>query len=163
MNMPLSDSIEQFIKDLMSDSESELEVKRNELAAYFGCAPSQINYVLATRFSPKHGYIIESRRGGSGYVRIIRMMSDGDQCPFIMALIGHIEGKLRLSSAEAMISALVEREIVTESEARLMRAAVSEEAINLPVNSKDILRANIMRSMLISLVTKSSGKGNREE
>ncbi|MGI5899768.1 MAG: CtsR family transcriptional regulator [Christensenellales bacterium] len=161
--MPLSDSIEQFIKDLMSDSESELEVKRNELAAYFGCAPSQINYVLATRFSPKHGYIIESRRGGSGYVRIIRMMSDGDQCPFIMALIGHIEGKLRLSSAEAMISALVEREIVTESEARLMRAAVSEEAINLPVNSKDILRANIMRSMLISLVTKSSGKGNREE
>ncbi len=156
--MPLSDSIEQFIKDMMSDSDSELEVKRNELAAYFGCAPSQINYVLATRFSPKHGYIIESRRGGSGYVRIIRMMSDGDQCPFIMALIGHIEGKLRLSSAEAMISALVEREIVTESEARLMRAAVSEEAINLPVNSKDILRANIMRSMLISLVTKSSGK-----
>ena len=68
----LSDSSEQFIKELM-DEGSQIEVRRNELAQHFGCAPSQINYVLATRFSVDHGYIIESRRGGGGYVRIVRM------------------------------------------------------------------------------------------
>ena len=68
----LSDSIEQFIKELMCE-EAHIELRRNELAQHFGCAPSQINYVLATRFSVDHGYIIESRRGGGGYVRIVRM------------------------------------------------------------------------------------------
>ena len=73
----LSDSIEQFIKELM-DEGSQIEVRRNELAQHFGCAPSQINYVLATRFSVDHGYIIESRRGGGGYVRIVRMRERGE-------------------------------------------------------------------------------------
>ena len=68
----LSDTIEQFIKDLMS-GDVQVELRRNELAQHFGCAPSQINYVLATRFSVDHGYVIESRRGGGGYVRIVRM------------------------------------------------------------------------------------------
>ena len=155
--MPLSDSIEQFIKDLMSESESELELKRNELAAYFGCAPSQINYVLATRFSPQHGYMIESRRGGSGYVRIIRILSEGDQSLFIRALIESAEGRLSSAEAEAMIKALFERDVIKLKEARLLRAAVSDSAINLPVNSKDILRANIMCSILIELL-KQSGR-----
>ena len=69
--MRLSDSIESFIKTLITQEEPEVELKRNELAEYLGCAPSQINYVLATRFSPDHGYIIESRRGGGGYIRIV--------------------------------------------------------------------------------------------
>ena len=67
----LSDSIERFIKELMEE-DAQIELKRNELAQHFGCAPSQINYVLATRFSVDHGYIIESRRGGGGFVRIVR-------------------------------------------------------------------------------------------
>ena len=74
----LSDSIEQFIKELMSD-DAHIELRRNELAQHFGCAPSQINYVLATRFSVDHGYIIESRRGGGGYVRIVRMQNRGEK------------------------------------------------------------------------------------
>ena len=68
----LSDTIEKFIKDLMEEG-TQVELRRNELAHHFGCAPSQINYVLATRFSVDHGYVIESRRGGGGYVRIVRM------------------------------------------------------------------------------------------
>ena len=68
----LSDTIEKFIKDLMEE-ETHVELRRNELAQHFGCAPSQINYVLATRFSVDHGYVIESRRGGGGFVRIVRM------------------------------------------------------------------------------------------
>ena len=72
----LSDSIEQFIKNLMEE-DRQIDLKRNELAQHFGCAPSQINYVLATRFSIDHGYVIESRRGGGGYVRIIRIQRIG--------------------------------------------------------------------------------------
>ena len=78
-DMRLSDSIETFIKTLLAEDEPEVELKRNELAEYFGCAPSQINYVLATRFSPDHGYLIESRRGGGGYIRIVRIVQSGAQ------------------------------------------------------------------------------------
>ena len=74
----LSDSIEDFIKTLMESEQNqqhEIELRRNELAEHFQCAPSQINYVLATRFTPDHGYVIESRRGGGGYIRIMRLAS----------------------------------------------------------------------------------------
>lgn len=77
--MRLSDSIESFIKQMLTDEEPEIELRRNELAEYFGCAPSQINYVLATRFSPDHGYMTESRRGGGGYIRIVRVVQDSSQ------------------------------------------------------------------------------------
>ena len=71
----LSDTIESFIKTLMEDESTAIALRRNELAEHFQCAPSQINYVLATRFTPDHGYIIESRRGGGGYIRIVRLKS----------------------------------------------------------------------------------------
>ena len=77
----LSNEIEKFIKDLMED-DSQVELKRNELAQHFGCAPSQINYVLATRFTIDHGYVIESRRGGGGYVHIVRMRQESGKTAF---------------------------------------------------------------------------------
>ena len=77
--MRLSDSIESFIKTMLNDDSAEVELKRNELAEYFQCAPSQINYVLATRFSPDHGYVTESRRGGGGYIRIVRVVESGSR------------------------------------------------------------------------------------
>lgn len=151
--MPLSDNIEQFIKDLMSEQQSELEVKRNELASYFGCAPSQINYVLATRFSPAHGYIIESRRGGSGYVRIIRIYnSASDRSKFLGGLIEAVGTQLPSGKASAMTKALEERKIITAGEKQVLDAAVSDRAINLPVSAKDMLRAGIMRSVLTTLM-----------
>ena len=84
----LSDSIEHFIKELMRE-DAHIELRRNELAQHFGCAPSQINYVLATRFSLDHGYIIESRRGGGGYVRILRMQSRAEPS-FLDALLNRV-------------------------------------------------------------------------
>lgn len=152
--MPLSDNIEQFIKELMTESQSELELKRNELASYFGCAPSQINYVLATRFSPSHGYIIQSRRGGSGYVRIIRVLTDDPKNEFIRRLMEQTGNALRISDAQAMIQALCERQIIDEKEGLLMCAALSDEAINLPISAKDMLRSGIMKSMLTSLLSR---------
>lgn len=142
----LSDTIERFIKDLMEE-ETQIELKRNELAQHFGCAPSQINYVLATRFSVDHGYIIESRRGGGGYVRIVRMThSDGGN--LLENLLNRVGTSIDEESANAIIAYLFDRKLVTRHEALLMRAAVARNALALPVSAKDVLRAAVLRNML---------------
>ncbi len=142
----LSDSIERFIKDLM-DEEIQIELKRNELAQHFGCAPSQINYVLATRFSIDHGYVIESRRGGGGYVRIVRIQRSNDESA-MSVLLNRIGNSIDEDSAAAIIMQLLERKIITIREAKLMRAAISQNALALPVSNKDVLRAAIFRNMI---------------
>ena len=145
----LSDSIEQFIKELMRE-DAHVELRRNELAQHFGCAPSQINYVLATRFSVDHGYIIESRRGGGGYVRIVRMQSRGEP-NFLEKLLNRVGNSLDEETANAIISNLLERRMVTGAEAALMRAAVSRNALALPISAKDVLRAAVFRNMLVQV------------
>lgn len=143
----LSDSIERFIKDLM-ENDAQIELRRNELAQHFGCAPSQINYVLATRFSVDHGYIIESRRGGGGYIRIVRMRKSDTQ-DLLSALIGRIGNSIDEDSAAAIIARLMEAKLVTIREARLMRAAVGRNALSLPVSAKDVLRAAVLSNMIV--------------
>ena len=151
----LSDNIEQFIKELMRE-DAHIELRRNELAQHFGCAPSQINYVLATRFSVDHGYIIESRRGGGGYVRIVRMQTRGEP-DFLETLLNRVGNSVNEETAVAIISNLLERNMVTANEAALMRAAVARNALALPISAKDILRAAVFRNMLIQVFK------NREE
>lgn len=145
----LSDSIERFIKELMTE-DAHVELRRNELAQHFGCAPSQINYVLATRFSVDHGYIIESRRGGGGYVRIVRMQTRGEP-NFLDALLTRVGNSLDEETANAIISNLQERKMVTANEAALMRSAVSRNALALPISAKDVLRAAVLRNMLLQV------------
>ncbi len=142
----LSDSIEHFIKELMTE-DAHVELRRNELAQHFGCAPSQINYVLATRFSVDHGYIIESRRGGGGYVRIVRMQTRGEP-NFLDALLNRVGNSVDEETANAIISNLFERKMITGREAALMRSAVSRNALALPISAKDVLRAAVFRNML---------------
>ncbi len=154
--MRLSDSIEQFIKTMLAQEEQEVELKRNELAEYFGCAPSQINYVLATRFTPDHGYIIESRRGGGGYIRIFRMQQDtGKQLVYL--LNERIGDSISVLSANHLIQQLREREIVSPAEAALMAAAIAPQALSLPLPEelKDALRAKILKSMLMETARKT--------
>ncbi len=145
----LSDSIEQFIKELMSE-DAHIELRRNELAQHFGCAPSQINYVLATRFSVDHGYIIESRRGGGGYVRIVRMQTRGEQ-NMLETLLQRVGNSVNEETANAIISNLYERKVVTKNEALLMKSAVSRNALALPISAKDVLRAAVFRNMLMQV------------
>ena len=145
----LSDSIEQFIKELMRE-EAHIELRRNELAQHFGCAPSQINYVLATRFSVDHGYIIESRRGGGGYVRIVRMQTRGEP-NFLDMLLNRVGNSVDEETANAIISNLQERKMLTGKEAALMRSAVSRNALALPISAKDVLRAAVFRNMLVQV------------
>lgn len=156
----LSDSIEHFIKDLMTE-DAHVELRRNELAQHFGCAPSQINYVLATRFSVDHGYIIESRRGGGGYVRIVRMQTRGES-NLLNILLNRVGNSVDEETAVAIISNLRERDMVTDSEAALMRAAVSRNALALPISAKDVLRAAVFRNMLVQ-VFKNLEEGKRHD
>ena len=139
--MRLSDAIEQFIKTMLSQEAPEVELKRNELAEYFNCAPSQINYVLATRFTPDHGYIIESRRGGGGYIRIFRMAQDTSE-QLIYLLNERVGDAIDALSASHLVQQLLERELVTEGEAAMMNAALSPQALSLPLSAemKDALR-----------------------
>ena len=146
----LSDAIEHFIKELMEE-DKQIEVKRNELAQHFGCAPSQINYVLATRFSVDHGYIIESRRGGGGYVRIVRM-TQGANDNMLETLLKRVGTSIDEESANAIIACLHERKLITRREALLMRSAVAKNALQLPVSAKDVLRASVLRNLLAQVL-----------
>jgi len=151
----LSDSIEQFIKELMHE-EAHVEVRRNELAQHFGCAPSQINYVLATRFSVDHGYIIESRRGGGGYVRIVRMQAR-QEGNLLDTLLNRVGNSVSEETANAILVNLYEHGLITRNEMMIMRAGISRNALALPVSAKDVLRAAVFRNMLIQVFR------NREE
>lgn len=150
--MRLSDSIESFIKTLLSQEETEVELKRNELAEYFNCAPSQINYVLATRFTPDDGYVIESRRGGGGYIRIVRVVQTGSQR--LMYLIHERVGDA-ISEPEAfkLIAQLCQSGLITGEEMGIMQAAISSQALGVPMPDamKDALRARVMKAMLTAI------------
>ena len=158
--MRLSDSIESFIKTLMTQEEPEVERKRNELAEYFGCAPSQINYVLATRFSPDHGYIIESRRGGGGYIRIVRVVQSGAQR--LMYLTNERIGDA-ISEPEAvrLIHQLVDQGLVSLAEGEIMRSAVSAQAMSIPIpdSLKEALRARTLKTMLMTIARQNREGG----
>ncbi len=156
--MRLSDTIESFIKTMLTQEEPEVELKRNELAEYFGCAPSQINYVLATRFTIDDGYVIESRRGGGGYIRIVRVIQSGSKFRYLLSeRIGDSIGEVE---AGKLIGQLEAEKLVTPCEADIMRAAVSSQALSVPMPDamKNVTRAKIFKSMLTCIAGK-----NREE
>lgn len=140
----LSDSIERFIKELM-DEDSLIELKRNELAQYFGCAPSQINYVLATRFSMDRGYLVESRRGGGGYVKVIKITTS--ETDTLGQLLERVGSSIDLESAVSIIRRLCEMRVITLNEARVIQAAVSCDG--LPFGAKDAVRAIIFKNCLM--------------
>ncbi len=150
----LSDTIEEFIKELMSDYEGRIELKRNELAQHFNCAPSQINYVLATRFTPEKGYIIESRRGGGGYIRVLRLSLDSSEHLFRL-ITTRIGERISERDAQDIICRLVESGSVTKDEGVLMSAAISDKALASPAAMlKDNIRANILKQFVITLLSR---------
>ena len=157
--MRLSDAIEQFIKTMLTQEAPEVELKRNELAEYFNCAPSQINYVLATRFTPDPVYIIESRRGGGGYIRIFRMAQDTSE-QLLYLLHERVGDSIDALAASHLVQQLRERELVTDGEAAMMNAALSPQALSLPLPAemKDALRARILKNMLLEVARKGKGQ-----
>ena len=154
--MRISDSIERFIKEMLGEESREVELRRNELAEYFGCAPSQINYVLATRFSPSQGYMTESHRGGGGYIRIVRVMETGTQ-KMAYLVRDRIGDSLSEEEALRIVAHLRESGTATEAEASMMAAALSGKALAVPVTPeiKNALRARMLKAMILALASRS--------
>lgn len=151
--MRLSDTIESFIKAMLQEDQPEVELKRNELAEYFHCAPSQINYVLATRFTPDHGYVTSSQRGGGGYIRIVRVQQSSDDHLHYL-LHERIGDSLSAQTAQVLCAQLAERNVVSLKEAQLMAAALSPQALGVPMPEalKDAMRAKIFKCMLLTVM-----------
>lgn len=148
--MRISDSVANYILQMLNDENGIAEIQRNELANTLGCVPSQINYVITSRFTPEQGYIVESRRGGGGYIRIIRRsMTKSD---LIMHIVNSIGPKLDAASMRAMLRNLVETGVASESDAHLMMAGLSDSALApAPKEIRDQLRASIFKNMLLVL------------
>ena len=148
--MRLSELIEQYIKEMMADSDDFVEFGRNELAQYFNCVPSQINYVISTRFSPERGYYVESRRGGGGNIKIKRI--DMTKNNYIMHIINSIDIGLSQQEAVIIINNLIDLEIVNSEVAKLLKVATNDKVLNLPVEYRDEVRTRILKNMLINLI-----------
>ena len=150
--MLISDAIAKLIEEMINEGEGAAEIKRNDLAGQLGCVPSQINYVITSRFTPERGYIIESRRGGGGYIRIFRMQQDSRE-QILYMLNERIGDSIDALSASHLISQLQEREFISPKEAALMNAAISSQALSLPLSAemKNALRAKILKSMLLDV------------
>lgn len=148
--MNLSNAIARMISDMLEEK-SEIEIQRNILAQDLGCVPSQINYVLSSRFTPERGYIVESRRGGGGFIKITRIAYDKDT--LLMKVIGSVGDAIDEDTAEAHIMNLLYHELITKSQAKLMLAAVGDSAYkSLPSGIREIIRANIFKQMLLSII-----------
>ena len=152
--MRLSDIIAGKILELLESSqEGTAEIARNELANAVGCVPSQINYVITSRFTPEQGYIVESRRGGGGYVRITRVQ--GDKTSTVMHIINSIGTEMDPSSARILLNNLLHAGIIPYESAVLMNAALSEKAyVSLPQSMRAAVRAAVLKQMLMTVVTK---------
>ena len=125
-----------------------LEVQRSELAQRFNCVPSQINYVMSTRFSPERGYIVESRRGGNGYIRITRVQVDRQT--LMMHVINSLGSSVDLASARAILSNLVQSGALERDMGQTILTAVGDKALSqVPRESRDAVRADILRQVLI--------------
>lgn len=148
--MRLSDMLTEYIMEMLSDT-GDAEIKRNELANHFGCVPSQINYVLTSRFTPEQGYIVESRRGGGGYIRITRVNTD--KSATLMHIVNSVGESLDRMTAEVMINNLLSVGAVNEDMARLLASALSDRAL-APIESRgrDIVRASIFKNMILTLI-----------
>ena len=147
--MRMSDVIEDFIKQMFED-EDIIEIQRNDLAQHFNCVPSQINYVIATRFKPSQGYYVESRRGGGGYIKIEKV--NVTKSNYLMHVINSMENKITSQEVDIFISNFLSEDIISKKEAKLLKVATSDNVLTVPQEIKDNLRARIFKNMLVNLV-----------
>ena len=148
--MRMSDVIEEFIKSLFNDQSDYIEIKRNDLAEHFNCVPSQINYVIATRFKPNQAYYVESKRGGGGYIKIKKINTTKSN--YLMHIITSMDNTITNQEVDIFISNFLSYGIVTEKEAKLLKVATSDNILIVPPEYKDKLRANIFKNMLLNLI-----------
>jgi len=153
----ITDIIEEYLKNILANSdEGYIEIQRSQLACEFNCVPSQINYVIATRFTLEKGYLVESKRGGGGFIRIRKLHPQSGQDLFrdCIRIIGE---EITQSSAEDIIERLYGEELITARERELMRAVVSRKVLHFDIPVRDRLRASLLRAMIASLLCNPGG------
>ncbi len=149
--MKMSDTIENFIRELF-DNENSIELRRNELALYFNCVPSQINYVISTRFTTERGYIVESRRGGGGHIKITRIaVGRNDALRHVLSSIGDA---IDVLTVEAIIDNLYTGEVINDEQAKLILSACSNNALSPIADGflKNRVRASIFKNLLLMFI-----------
>ncbi|RXJ11361.1 transcriptional regulator CtsR [Bacillus albus] len=147
----ISDIIEKYLKQVIDLSNNNvIEIKRNEIADRFECVPSQINYVINTRFTLERGFVVESKRGGGGYIRIIKVKLH-DDIDIIDQMLHMIDHSVAQGNAGSMIIRLIEEGIITNREAKLMLSVLDRSVLSMDVPSRDELRARILCAMLRTL------------
>lgn len=146
----MSDLVAQYILEMLGAQDGSAEIQRNELAGNLGCVPSQINYVITSRFTPEQGYIVESRRGGGGYIRISRVKMDRGTA--IMHIINSVGESLDKATAEAMLNNMLQRNMLEMQSAKLIASALSDRTLCRIVQDKrDSIRADLFKNMLLTL------------
>ncbi|MBR5445280.1 MAG: CtsR family transcriptional regulator [Clostridia bacterium] len=149
--MILSDHIARLIEEMLEEGNGQAEVRRNDLAARIGCVPSQINYVITSRFTPERGYVIESRRGGGGYIRIVRVPMTKNS--YLMHFFHAIGETLEEAEAKAYLKNLADAGILTAREANLAAVSLSQKTLDkVPQEMRAAVRADILRHMLMMLM-----------
>lgn len=149
--MKMSDVVAEYILHMLEEAGGNAEIKRNELAGTLGCVPSQINYVITSRFTPEQGYIVESRRGGGGYIRITRVTTDRRVA--IMHIVNSIGCSISSAAADIILHNMTEQQMISQYDQALIAAAVSDKAYgNIPQELRDTLRASILKNMLVTIV-----------
>ena len=151
--MNMSDIIEKLLLDMLRESGGNVEIQRNNLAGELNCVPSQINYVIQTRFTPERGYIIESRRGGGGGVRIRSVKTDSGTYP--MHIVNAVGGRLSYRTAAVFVQNLLDYECITPREAHIILGGINDKVLPFPADVRDAVRAGIFKNMVASIVRRN--------
>ncbi len=145
----ISNTIADFISNLLDESNSgSVEIQRSILAEHFECAPSQINYVLTTRFTPYKGYYVESRRGGGGYIRIVRVKLE-DKGKLLDILLEEIGDALTKDKSDEILKLLNNKEYITDREEEMIRIALSDRSLNSCTDCRNTIRADMIKNLLL--------------
>ena len=149
--MNISDIITNMILETLEQSNGMVQLQRNELANKIGCVPSQINYVITSRFTPEHGYIVNSKRGGGGYIKIVKISSFPFQA--IMHVVNSIDTSIEENSSRIIIQNLCCDKLISGKEGRIILSAISNNTLGLiPVENRNSVRAAILKSMLLNCI-----------
>lgn len=147
----ISNSIEDFLLAMLKEAEGSLEIQRSLLAERFDCAPSQINYVLTTRFTPYKGYYVESRRGGGGFIRITKVRFPNAELARNV-FIDEIGDSITRDKAEELINSLLKAGKLTQREANIIKAAISDRALGSHVEYRNNIRADILKNIVLFIL-----------
>ena len=151
MSKTISDIIEEFIVSSLDDDEF-IELSRNDLAKFFSCVPSQINYVLNTRFTLNRGFIVESQRGGGGYIKVVRIQNNDNN--FLKSVLQLCDSPMTITDSNHILENMKERKLITKREAEFIKSAISSRALNNPINIDNKIRSGIMREIVINLMNR---------